>query len=148
MRKKHLMNDVFIKQSRIAKSIFELVAATDRLGPGLPPGFLYNFQSKLLFMKKILFFLLLVTSELALCQDSLSYKAPKTELERVQIKIGAVIKKEFIKVFNYSPRNIFKGGNFEVNILNLTDASTGLIISGLSVSTTDPGTTYRTFSSF
>jgi hypothetical protein len=87
----------------------------------------------------------------AFCQDSLSIKTPNTELERVQVKIGAVLKKEFIEVFTYKPKGLFSSDNFDVNILNLTDASTGFIVSGLAISTVDLGTSYQsveTYSSF
>lgn len=87
-------------------------------------------------MKKVMTCLLLFTSLLSLSQDQDStFRKPNTEIEKVVIKIGTVIKKEFINVYTNTPKGIFTDyGNVEVKILNLTDASSKITISGLSIS--------------
>lgn len=67
----------------------------------------------------------------ATAQDSLR-KNPNTALEKAQIKVGAIIKKEFLDL--YSDKRKGLGGsitNWSVQILNITDASSGEQFSGL-----------------
>jgi len=98
-------------------------------------------------MKKFILLPLLFVYFISLSQDSLQKKQPQTELEKAQIKIGAIIKAEYFDVY-YDKQKLF-GGKFRVQVVNITDAASGIVLSGLYVQYTDhadPGS--QTFSSF
>lgn len=93
-------------------------------------------------MKKTIACLLIFTSLLSFSQDTL--RGPNTELGKVVIKIGTVIKKEFIDLYSYNPKGFFtKFSSIDVKILNITDASSKTTFSGLSISISN-----KTYSSF
>jgi len=92
-------------------------------------------------MKKFILLPLLFVYFISLSQDSLQKKQPQTELEKAQIKIGAIIKAEYFDVY-YDKQKLF-GGKFRVQVLNITDAASGIVLSGLYVQYTD-----SSFSSF
>jgi hypothetical protein len=54
----------------------------------------------------------LPTSIVAVSQDSL--RVPQTEVEKVNIKISTVIKKEFIEVFSYTPKLFSQVGDIDI----------------------------------
>ncbi|MBK8309573.1 MAG: hypothetical protein IPL04_00515 [Chitinophagaceae bacterium] len=59
-----------------------------------------------------------------------------TELGKVELRVGSIIKKEFIEVYKNSPKGLFTTyGEIQVQIVNITDASTNITLSGLKFST-------------
>jgi hypothetical protein len=101
-------------------------------------------------MKQLALLPLMLVCLLSKGQDSsVQKKQPQTELEKAQIKIGAIIKKEYFDIY-YDKKKLF-GGKFTIQVLNITDAASGIVLSGLYVQYTDPGNSSissQTFSSF
>ena len=69
--------------------------------------------------------LLFIVSFLSNSQDTL--RIPVTELGKVELRVGSIIKKEFIEVYKNSPKGLFTTyGEIQVQIVNITDASTNI----------------------
>ena len=83
---------------------------------------------------KLTIFLLFTIPGLTQVKDTTTTQ-PKTEIGRVDLKIGTIIKKESIDIFSYEPKGLFSTlGPIKAEILNITDALTGITVSGLRLS--------------
>jgi hypothetical protein len=77
----------------------------------------------------------------AYCQDSAS-KQPNTLLEKANLQVGTIIRKEYIDLYKFEEKRFFNSGNFNSQILKITDAATGLKTSGVQITTVSAGGSY------
>jgi hypothetical protein len=93
-------------------------------------------------MRSILFTFLSIFSSITLfAQDSSKPHEPKTQLEKVNLEIGTIIKREFIDLYTYTDKSFFSLGSITVEVLKVTDAATNNEFSGL-IFTKDSHTGY------
>ncbi len=88
-------------------------------------------------MKKLnlVIFLLFTIPGISQVKDSSSLVQPKTEIGKFDVKIGTIIKKEFVNLYTYEPKGfISKFSPMKAEALNITDAASGIMISGLRIS--------------
>lgn len=90
----------------------------------------------------ILFTLLVCQTYFSISQDTTLKKEATTNLEKINLKIGAILKKQYFDVYDYSAKGFFSTGNFKIKILKIYDAASAIQTSGLYISTIDVGTRY------
>jgi hypothetical protein len=71
--------------------------------------------------------------------DTTFKKQPNTNLEKVNMKVGTIIRKEFIDLYNYEAKGLFNSANLKAKVLKMRDALTGSEIAGIILSTLDVG---------
>jgi hypothetical protein len=97
-----------------------------------------------------LLFVFIFLSVKSFCQDS-TIKQPSTQIERANLKIGSVIRKEFIDLYKYTSKGIFVAGDFTTQVLKIKDAASGIETSGIIVRAYVPGSSYtsgKTYSAY
>jgi hypothetical protein len=87
-------------------------------------------------LKKILIQLLVpFVAVTAYAQDTTINKAPKTEIEKFSLKVGSILKKEFINLYSYTDKGSSSNGVLKVQVEIITDAASAESFRGLVFST-------------
>ena len=83
-------------------------------------------------MNKHLFTLLFTCAlNYSFSQDSTFKEIPKTKVEQFNLKVGSVLKKEFIDLYDYNDKSFFSTGTLKVEVEIISDAASGEGIRGL-----------------
>ena len=64
----------------------------------------------------ILFILLVSQSYFSISQDTTLEKKATTNLEKINLKVGAILKKQYFDVYDYSAKGFFSTGNFKIKV--------------------------------